>query len=194
MLTILSNLGTKSLFAWLPNIFQTSCWVFVHLWEVFACVCVASHLIFLAYICRDTVYCFTHYDDTAWLWLWVLTHMWESAYCKSLRVCVCTHVGAASCIYTRSCYIVEPQQCGSGWAKCSKGRKWRQMNREELNTLPLSSILLILYTPLHLLFSFPSYPPSPWENITQPHRKTPGIIIKSAKAWHFLCYFRVTGN
>lgn len=116
--------------------------------------------------------------------------MCESAYHTCFCVCAYTH---CLCVHTDSCSAVELHRCGSGWAKRSKEWKWRQMNRDELNTLPVSSILLITTPPPPPspppAFFFLPFPCSPGENITKPHRKTPGTVMKSAKAWHFLCYF-----
>lgn len=95
---------------------------------------------------------------------YVNLHNVSACKCVCMCACRCSHL----CVPVHSCYIVEPQRCGSGWAKLSKEWKWRQMNREELNTLLVSSILLILRAPRPSSF-FP-FPPSPWENITKPHK------------------------
>lgn len=91
------------------------------------------------------------HDDTVWLWLWVLMRMCKSAHCKCLQVCVCMRVGAATL-----CSRAQLLYCGARavWVRMGQGRKWRQMNREELNTLAVSSMLLILQARLFFLLLF----------------------------------------
>lgn len=124
----------------------------MHLWDVFVCVC-----FLLAYINKHTGSHSTMIlpgSDCECERICANLHTVNA--CKCLCACPCSHL----CVHAHSCFIVEPQRCGSGWAKRSKERKWRQMNREELNTLPVSSILLIpaAHRPLPPPppFSFPS--------------------------------------
>lgn len=92
----------------------------------------------------------------------------KSAYCKCLHVWVCVRKGAATlCLRTQLLY----RGARAVWVRMGSGRKWRQMNREELNTLAVSFILLILQAPLFILllfFTSPPFLPLP-EKILQSH-------------------------